>query len=112
MSVKKDIKKILEILEPFEKDIILKAKKYVELKDQIEKVKFRVKKISYFVDDKGDYGVNVEYEVPSIRLSFNDKNEIIENETFKNINLLNMVSFSDMEKISNALEQCEKMNKR
>lgn len=112
MSVKKDIKKILEILEPFEKDIILKAQKYVELKAQIETVKFNVKSVKHFIDEKGDYAVRVEYDFPPLIITEDRERNLVCDEMFKNINLLNLIPFEDMEKIKRAIDYMQEKNKR
>lgn len=112
MGLRKDVKKILEILEPFEKDIMLKAKKYVELTGQVETIKFSVKSITHYIDEKGDYAVKIEYAMPAQMITQDYEKNIVCSDMFKNINYLNMVSFDDMEKITRAVEYMKEKNKR
>ena len=112
MGTRKDIKKILEILNEINSDTLIKAKKYVELKSQLDTIKFSVKSKNFFINEVGDYCVKVEYEKKPEIITFDDKGDIVVSDTFKNINLLNLISFQEMEEIQNFINAAKEKNIR
>lgn len=110
MSVKKDIKEIKEILERLDKDTLTKAKKYVELIDQLNSIKFTARP-KHFLDDNGNCCVLVEYSISPEKIMLDSNGNVAVSDTFKNINLLNLISFEDMQRITDAISAAEQKNK-
>lgn len=119
MSFLKDIKQIKEnvnaVTEKFDEltaETIRKAKKYDELKDYLSKVKFSVDKITLVLDKKDFvYGVKVEYNIPPITLFVDSDGGQVTNERFKAINMLDLISFDDMAKIKQKINEAINKNK-
>lgn len=112
MRLKKIVKEIQEKLNFLTKDSYKKAKKYEEQDYLIKKVKIKVDKVSLFLNNDGQVGVNVEYKIPNTKIYFNDDGEIIKNETFYAINTLDLITKEDMQKISVFLEDAKIRNKK
>lgn len=90
----------------------IKAKKYEEQKELIKTIKFRIKKANLFLNNDGQIGVNVEYEIPPIKIYFDDDGQMLKNERFFAINSLDMISREDMQKIQLILEEAIERNKK
>ena len=100
-ALKKDIEEIKNFLVG---DTQAKAKKLDEILYYLSNIKLDVASVTRVPDDNGKPCIRVIYSVPYIFINFDDNGEIIENETFKSINMLNLISFDDMMKIQNAIK--------
>lgn len=111
MAVKKDIKEIklsLKNLEAtFNKNIKEKAEKYDELYNDIKKIKFDNISLIQGFDNYGNPTIKVNYNFSPIILRFDDNYQLIEDNVFKAINKLNMISLNDMEKLKIAIYSIE-----
>ena len=93
------------------KDNQTKIKKYNEMVEFLKDVKISVSKVNFNVNDRGSIGVDIHYHIPKQSIYFNDENEIIMNKTFRAINMLNLISLDDMQKISILLEDAKRKNR-
>lgn len=110
MGFLKDIKEIKETLNKVTGEALNKSIKYDELINRIEKVKINVQKVSLSYNQDGTYNVKVDYSIPNILLSFDSDGNIIQNERFTAMNMLNLISIEDMMKISACIENAKKKN--
>lgn len=103
-TVKNEIKEIKAILKELDQNSARKAKLYEKLKEQIGTIKMGVSKVNVFFDStNGNFGVKVEYTVPAETVYVTNEGEVLASGRFKNINALDMISFTDMEKIQSAI---------
>ena len=103
-TVKNDIKEIKAILKELDQNSAHKAKLYEKLKEQIGTIKMGVSKVNVFFDSaNGNFGVKVEYTVPAETVYVTNEGEVLASGRFKNINAIDMISFTDMEKIQSAI---------
>lgn len=110
MGLIKNVKKIMLELEEIKKtltpSVINKANKYDETKEHLSNVELKVSNIVEFIDNNGNKGLKVFYEVSPIILQLDDDSkEIIYDKKFVSINMLNLISNEDMNKISKKIEE-------
>ena len=110
MGFLKDIKEIKETLNKVTSEALNKSVMYDELNNYIEKVNINVQKVSLNYNQDGTYNVKIDYSIPHILLSFDGDGNVIQNERFKAMNMLNLISIEDMMKISDYIENAKKKN--
>lgn len=104
-TVKNEIKEIKAILKDLDQNSAHKAKLYDKLKEQIGTIKMGVSKVNVFFDSTdGNFGVKVEYTVPTETIYITNEGEVLASGRFKNINALDLIPFADMEKIQAAID--------
>lgn len=109
MGIFQDVKDIKETLNNVTKDLFYKAKKYDELVEQLSKLKINVKRVSLIISDDYTHDVKIEYEIPDVIIKTNQL--VTENhDLFASINKLNLISISDMNKISKKIEEAKLKN--
>lgn len=79
-----------------------------EIEQLVHQIGFKLKDVAYL--DEEDV-VLVKYEMPYIKVGFNDKGEPIKNDMFYAINKLQLISMHDMKKIQAVLEEVKKTKK-
>lgn len=108
MNIFKDIKEIKSEIQHLKEtmagDFEKKSRKLDEIEYYLSKIQLNVKNVSEIIGPDGRTDIRVVYEVPQLFIMFDDSGEIIENETFKAINMLNLISSEDMIKILKAIE--------
>lgn len=109
MGIFKDIKEIKDTLNDVTKDLFYKAKKYDELVEQLSKIKINVKKVSLIISEDYTHDVKIEYEIPDVIIKTNQSVKS-NNDFFASINKLNLISISDMDKISKKIEEAKQKN--
>ena len=111
MGLRKDIKQIKSSVETVEKlldkSIVEKAKKFDEMTENLSKVELKIKSAKMTVTDSGEEQLKVEYEIDPVYLQFDPDNNIVYNPEFYAINMLNLISPQDMQKISSAIEKAK-----
>ena len=116
MGIKKDIleevQDIKKNLQVFTNESQTKIKKYDEIMEYLKDVKINVSNIKPIINDKGTINVEITYSIPKQIIEFDDENNIVANKIFKAINMLNLISFEDMEKIGLMLEKAKMQNRR
>ena len=116
MGIKKDIleevQDIKKNLQVFTNESQTKIKKYDEIMEYLKDVKINVSNIKPIINDKGTVNVEITYSIPKQIIEFDDENNIVANKIFKAINMLNLISFEDMEKIGLMLEKAKMQNRR
>lgn len=111
MRTKTIIKEIKKKLDSLTDETILKAKKYEELIKHLSNVKLRVKKSKLFLSEAtANIGVEVEYETLPVKIIFDENNEIIKNDRFIAINMLDLIPMSDMDKLNELIKEARKRN--
>lgn len=110
MGLIKDIKLIKKQVEKITDQTILKSNKYDFIKENLEKIPIRIKKINNFFDEYGKYGIKIEYEIPPVKLIFDDNNDVMKNDIFYAINSLQLLSIEDERKLIEILEKIKNMN--
>lgn len=111
-TVKSEIKEIKAMLADMNDGTTYKAKQYDQQKERLQNIKLEVEKASVFFDaTNGVYGVKVEYAVPPALIYITDNGEVVASDTFKSINLLNLISFDDMKKIQAKIDEAVKHTK-
>ena len=105
-----DIEHIKSTLDYMTKETFYKAQKYDEWKTYLNNIKFQTKSHPTFNKNDGSCGVVVNYSL-SLNLILDDNNEIIGNDVFKAINMLNLISLEDMNNISETIKAAIKQNK-
>lgn len=96
-----DIVKTQELLKLREENRRLKEKESL-----ISNVKFCLKSVGYIQEDDT---LLVKYEIPNIKLGFDNDRNLIKNELFYSINKLQLISLKDMKKIQSALDEIKKI---
>ena len=109
MGIFKDIKEIKDTLNDVTKDLFYKAKKYDELVEQLSKIKINVKKVSLIISEDYTHDVKIEYAIPDVIIKTNQSVKS-NNDFFASINKLNLISISDMDKISKKIEEAKQKN--
>ena len=79
-----------------------------EIKRLLSNIELKVKSIIEVPGENGSTDLRIIYEAPQIILKFDDNNEPYENNVFKSINMLNLISIDDMQKIVNAIKNRKK----
>lgn len=109
MGLKKDIKVIQDGINNLRKEltpeIMRKAQKYDELIEQLSKVHIKVKNAKRVITESGSKQLKIEYEIDPVILSFDDNENPIYNPSFYAMNITNLVSVEDMNKISKAISR-------
>ena len=105
IEILKNQKEIKALLNP---KTLEKAKKYDELEETVKDVKFNLKSTRSYVDENGMDVVSITYE-PITEIVVVTDNDVISSSRFKAINKLNLISLSDMRKISAAIEKTKKV---
>ena len=112
MSLRKDVKDIKELVEQMSKETLHKAKEYDRLIELLKMIPVRVSKIHTSMNKDLTYSVKIEYGLPAVELKV-DKNTYAPNtESFKAINLLNLLSMEDAQKISREIEKAKKLSQQ
>ena len=70
-------------------------------------IKFKIKDVNYFEDEENGV-VQIRYELPTINLKIDDAGNPEKNEFFYSVNVLDMVSLEDMQKVQKLLERIKK----
>ena len=112
MSVRKDVKTIIEKLDNVTSKTFKKAQEYEKMVQLLSNVKFEVSKCTLFSQDDGSYGVLVTYNIPMVKVFFDGDGEPMRNERFVAINELNLISIQDQNKIAGKIKEAEVKNKR
>jgi hypothetical protein len=111
MGLRKDIKEIKDSIKQInsnlDKTIIEKAKKFDELSENLKKVELKIKSAKMHISDSGEEQLKIEYEINPIYLQFDQDNNIVCNPEFYAINMLNLISPQDMQKMSLAIERAK-----
>lgn len=111
MGIKKEIglvkEKIDKIEQLFDKNVVTKANKLDEIEKNLKEITLKIKSAKMFVTESGEEQLKIEYEIDPIYLQFDATNNIMFNPTFYSINMLNLISPSDMKKISEAIEKAK-----
>ena len=111
--LKKDITEIKDKFGKLTEETINKAKKYDELNQYLKNVRLNVTGLAETYDiEKMRNKIVVSYSIDPINIYIDMDNNVSVNETFKSINMLNLISFDDMAKITNKIEQIKKNNIR
>lgn len=110
MGLRKDVKLIKQQLDELTAETMLKSRKYDELLEYLEKIKLDVKNASLFTDEFGSYGVKIDYSIEPIKIFFDSDGKLLKNERFYAINMLDLISLADMEKIAVVLNTATERN--
>lgn len=111
-NVESKLSDIETLLKKFDGGIVAKADKYDETQKLLKNVKINVKKFSTEFKDNATVALKVEYEIPPIELIFDEDGNLLINERFRAMNLLNLISFDDMDKIKKQLDTVALQNKK
>lgn len=87
-----------------------KLKQYESTMNYLNDVSLKVANVRTIVDKNGSMAVEVSYSIPKQIVCFDDENNVILNKTFKAINRLNLISFEDMKKISDKMDEAKMKN--
>jgi uncharacterized protein YoxC len=87
-----------------------KIKKYEMMMDYLNDIKVSVSNVRTIVEKNGSMVVEVSYSIPKQIVYFDDENNVILNKTFKAINMLNLISFEDMKRISDKIDEAKMKN--
>lgn len=86
-----------------------KSLRFDNFLEQSSHVAIKVKNARVFQDaNTGEDFVRIDYEVEPVNIHLDENGDIIKNERFIAMNLLNLVSIDDMEKIQKALDSLKK----
>lgn len=103
-NLKKDseeIKIVLnEIKDTLSKDYAYKVKELNETKEYLSNISLRIKAITRTVDNYGNPALKITYEAPQVFLCFDENLKPIQNETFRSINALDLISQEDQLKLT------------
>lgn len=108
MGLRKDVKEIKETLNEITKTALKKAQLYEKQLEWLSKVEIKVKKVSTVLNSDMTTGVKIEYYIPPIQINIDENGNVGTNEMFKAINMLDLISFEDMGKISSEIAKAKK----
>lgn len=102
-KLKKELTDIHQKLDTIlDSSIVSKANKCDFYEQQLKNIKLKVSRIKPKLIET-NIALTIEYEIEPVTIYLDDGN-IYPNETFKSINLLNLISFEDMNKIQKKIE--------
>lgn len=111
MGIRKDLKQIKQELSIINSSsTIEKVKKYEELIKYLEDVKIQVDNVKEIFDENGNCFVMVNYKIPPVKIYIDGDGSTIPNARFKAINMLNLISFEEMQNISSHIESAKRKN--
>lgn len=111
-KVKDDIKEIKDSVDKLlDSGVFNKANRCDFLEQNLKNIKLKVSKIKPTLIES-NIGLTISYEIAPITIFIDDENVICPNETFKSINLLNLISFEDMQKIQKKIEDMIALQKK
>lgn len=111
MRLKKIVENIEKKVNYLSKDSFYKARKYDEQKELLKKINLKVKKVNLFLNNDGQVGLDIDYEIAPLKIYFDDDGQMLKNERFYAINALDLVSKEDMQKVQEFLNEAIKRNK-
>lgn len=111
--LRKDVKDIKEMVSEMTLKTINKAHKYDELKEDLKKVRFKVSRcVPQFDPNSAQFFITIRYEIDPVVLKFDpETGDILGNERFKAINMLDLISFEDMNLIRDEIDVAKRKNK-
>lgn len=111
--IKEELSLIKEKMNKLTDETIRKANAYDELKNYLKHIKLDVSNVSVQFDTELiKYCVKIDYHMPSLKVYIDKDNNVERNESFIAINMLDLISLKDMNKISEKLEDIKKINKK
>ncbi len=115
MSFLKDVKEIKQTLNELKEASIgnleKRSKRADELENYLSKVRINLKKVSDITLQNGKSGIRIIYDMPQIILELDDNGEIIPNDTFTAINMLDLLNMNDLIYLSRIINSKKKLNK-
>lgn len=102
-------KQVDEVHDLLDKTIIFKAKKYDEIMLYLKNISLDLK-IDKFINELGEDEYKLTYSLPSVNLRFDEKGELQENLLFTSINMLDLISVEDIQKLLKIIS--EEKNKK
>ena len=116
MGLKKEVKELISLMqeinkkvENIEKELLpgtaIKAQEGEEIKRDVDNVRIKVSNIIDIIDNHGNKGIKVSYEVDPIEICVDDEGNLPYNARFIAMNKLNLLTPKDMMKLSDALER-------
>lgn len=108
MGFIRDIKDIKLMVANSTKENLSKSRKYDELKKLTSNVSLSVKNIVKGVDTNGNDFIKITYNTPDVILYFDDNGNIMYNPQFYAINMLNLISNDDMQKLADYIADVKK----
>ena len=104
----KDVKLIKKELSELKETLTINIESIAKVADELESylanVGLKVKSITEFYEEDGTASLRINYEAPQVVLRFTADGELLQNETFKSINMLNLVSSKDMELLTRTID--------
>lgn len=110
MRLKKEIALIKEKLDKITNDTLNKAKEYDFVMEKLKNINIQIKYITKFIDDYGKIGLKITYHIPTVSVILDDNNDIVKEETFYTINILNLLSIEDEKKLILAIDEIKHLN--
>lgn len=110
-KIDKKLSVILDRTESFTKENNWKIKKHDELNEYLKYIKLGVKDVKLVINDNGLVGLEIEYQAPTIKVFLDEDGTVMKNNCFYAINMLNMIPFDDMSKITLELDKAKQINK-
>lgn len=99
--------KIEEKIDKLSPQILEKARKYDEMVELLKDVKIEVKGTNIISDSMGNIGVKISYIIPDVNIYMDSEGVVERNKRFYAMNMLDLVSFSDMKKIQNKIDEAK-----
>lgn len=114
MGLRKDVKNISSKVEEIKEKMLLieknlmpstiaRAHKYSEIKEDLKNIELKVSNIVPIIDDHGNKGLKIYYEMDPIIISLDDEGNLPYVASFAAINKLDLISGEDMQMISKRL---------
>ena len=76
-----------------------------DINESLSHITLKVSKIASYFDEQGDTYIKINYEIEPVILKFDENHKMIRSERFKALNQLNLISLSDMQKISDRINR-------
>jgi hypothetical protein len=116
MGLRKDVKELISLMQEINKKVetienellpgtAKKAHEGEEIKRDVDNVRIKVSNNIDIIDNHGNNGIKISYEVDPIELCVDDEGKLPYNARFVAMNKLNLLDYEDMRRISKALER-------
>lgn len=87
-------------------------KDYKEQCELLSHIHLELKNVRTVERDDGSYYLEVSYKTPVVHISFNEEGKLVRNDFFRSVNMLNLLSQEDTERIAKEISAAERKIKK
>lgn len=87
-------------------------KVYTEQKELLSHIHLELKNVRLVEDESGLNYLEVSYKTPVLKVAFNEDGKLVRNDFFRSVNMLNLLSQEDTERIAKEISAAERKLKK